>query len=53
MAIASIASTLAARAVYVIMSQPHNVYDANKLVPHQPVGSENTSPKPTLNPEGL
>ena len=43
MAIASNASTLAARAVYDIMSQPHTEYDANKLVLHQPVGSENTS----------
>ena len=43
MAIASNASTLAARAVYDIMSQPHKEYDANKLVLHQPVGSENTS----------
>ncbi|DBB03062.1 TPA: hypothetical protein ACH3X1_013380 [Trebouxia sp. C0004] len=43
MAIASNASTLAARAVYDVMSQPHKEYDANKLVLHQPVGSENTS----------
>jgi hypothetical protein len=43
MAIASNASTLAAKAVYDIMSQPHKEYDANQLVLHQPVGSENTS----------
>ncbi|KAL3142117.1 hypothetical protein ABBQ32_004735 [Trebouxia sp. C0010 RCD-2024] len=43
MAIASNASTLAARAVYDIMSQPHEEYDVDKLVLHQPVGSENTS----------
>ena len=43
MAVASTASTLAAKAVYNIMSQPHKEYDANQLVLHQPVGSETTS----------
>ena len=43
MATASNASTLAAKAVFDIMSQPHKEYDANQLVLHQPVGSENTS----------
>ena len=43
MAIASNASTLAAKAVYDIMSQPHKEYDAKQLVLHQSVGSENTS----------
>ena len=43
MAVASNASTLAAKAVNNIISQPHKEYDANQLVLHQPVGSENTS----------
>ena len=43
MAIASDASTLAAKAVYDIMSQPHKEYDAKQLVLHHSVGSENTS----------
>ena len=43
MAIASNASTLAAKAVYDIMSQPHKEYDAKQLMLHQSVGSENIS----------
>ena len=43
MAIASNASTLAAKAMYNIMSQPHKEFDANQLVLRKPVGLENTS----------
>ena len=42
MAVASRATASAVKAVGGIMSQPHKVFDASKLVLHQAVGKENT-----------